>query len=281
MNKNNMIRKGLVVILLYVLLFGHINVSFATSTNDALTTVKYHRIISLKPNITKLLESLGVSKEIIGVTKFCEKPHATAVIIGDYNSIDLETIIRLKPDLILGSNENSQKKQYQQLIRANLNLKVFDFYNYEQMKTSLQSIGTLLHREERAQEIALNMDRQLNQLKEINSLESKRNKTFIAIVQRRPLMLASGDTFISTLLEKAGLRNSFRLNQISYPVVDEEEVVRELVDYTFDFSHDVKEEDSYFLNKKIVPLKLHDYLAAPQSVANLVEVFKMNNQQPR
>lgn len=248
--------------------------SFAAKTNDTIATAKYQRIISLKPNITKLLASLGFNQEIIGVTKFCEKPHANVVIIGDYNTIDLEGIMRLKPDLILGSNENSQKKQYQQLVKANLNLQVYNFNTYEQMISSLQSIGALLHRDQQAQKIIVTMDEQLNQLKERNSLESKRKKSFIAIVQRRPLMVASGDTFISTLLEKAGLRNSFRLNQIAYPVVDEEEVVRELVDYTFDFSHDVKEGDRYYLNKKIVPLKLKDYLAAPQSVTNLVGVFQ-------
>src|SRR5689334_6301381 len=55
------------------------------------------RIVSLKPNITDILVDLGLGDRIVGVTKFCKKPNATAQVIADYNSIQVEDVLRLKP----------------------------------------------------------------------------------------------------------------------------------------------------------------------------------------
>lgn len=241
---------------------------------DVLPVSQYHRIVSLKPNITLILQSLGLSDEIVGITKYCAIPNSKAQVIADYNSIDVEAVIRLKPDLIITSSENTQSRQFESLRAAGLNIHLFEFRSYEQMKASLLSMANLVGLAEFGREIAMGMDEKLKLLLDAKTAQTPLQKSFVLIVQRRPLMVASGHTYLSSLFEKIGMRNAFANNQIAYSVIDEEQLIRELVDYTFDITnHEEKTEDS-FLNKTVTPIQVEDFLAAPQSVDNLIKLFQ-------
>ena len=248
-------------------------VALAQKNKRADAPPQFTRIISLKPNITQMLISLGVQNNIVGITKFCEPPNTTAQVIADYNSINIEAVLRLKPDLIIGSAENSQVKQYESLQQAKLNLKLFSFDSYAQMKNALVEIAALLSIPEKAQTLINGMDAKLAAVQTKLTTDTQIKKTFIAIVQQHPLMIASGNTYLSSLFEQAGLTNAFSANSIAYPVIDEEELVREIVDYTFDLSFNHGNADNTFLNKTTILLKIDNFLAAPQSVDHLVNLF--------
>ena len=61
------------------------------------------RIISLAPTNTELLFALGLDKEIVGVTQYCDYPEAARKKekVGGFINLDLERIRALQPDLIL------------------------------------------------------------------------------------------------------------------------------------------------------------------------------------
>ncbi|MBF0105806.1 MAG: ABC transporter substrate-binding protein [Deltaproteobacteria bacterium] len=241
-------------------------------------TPQYKKIISLKPNITMILKDLGLNKEIVGVTKFCKTPNPEAQIVGDYNSVDLEGVLRLKPDLVLISTENTQSRQFDALKSARLNIKVFDFKTFDQFIVSLKEIAALLGLQARGTAVIKQIEAQLAALREKLVIPKQPPKSFIVLVQRHPLMVATGNTYISTLFKKAGLLNVFEFNRIPYPVMDEEEIIREIVDYTFDISHRTEAEvETHFLNKTIIPLNTEDFIATPQSVDNLVRLMHSLN----
>jgi ABC-type hemin transport system substrate-binding protein len=83
------------------------------------------RLVSLKPNITMTLLALGTASDVVGVTKYCPKPNKAATIVGDYMSINVEDIVRLKPDVILSSRENSQNRQYEPGLASESNTWIF------------------------------------------------------------------------------------------------------------------------------------------------------------
>ncbi|OQX54843.1 MAG: hypothetical protein B5M54_04350 [Candidatus Aminicenantes bacterium 4484_214] len=66
------------------------------------------RIISLAPNITEILYQLDLQDKIIAVTQYCDYPPEVKEkpTIGGYINPNLEKIIALKPDLILGFRGN-------------------------------------------------------------------------------------------------------------------------------------------------------------------------------
>jgi iron complex transport system substrate-binding protein len=63
------------------------------------------RIVSLAPNVTSILLALGVSRELVGVSKWCKDvaPVGRRPQVGDCWKMDLRKVMRLKPTLLIGS----------------------------------------------------------------------------------------------------------------------------------------------------------------------------------
>ena len=86
-------------------------------TDDAGKTVTLaapaKRILSLAPHLTELLFAAGAGDALIGTVEYSDYPEAAKRVprVGNHNSLDLERIVSLKPDLIVvWLNGNAQKQ---------------------------------------------------------------------------------------------------------------------------------------------------------------------------
>lgn len=63
------------------------------------------RIVSVAPNMTEMLFELGVGDKVVGRTDYCDYPAETANIdsVGAIDKPDLEKIISLEPDVVIGT----------------------------------------------------------------------------------------------------------------------------------------------------------------------------------
>ena len=71
-----------------------------------------HRIVSLVPSQTELLYDFGLEDEVVGITKFCIHPknwYDEKQRIGGTKKLNIDQIIALKPDLIIGNKEENTK----------------------------------------------------------------------------------------------------------------------------------------------------------------------------
>ena len=61
------------------------------------------RIVSIAPSQTEILFALDLGEKIVGVTNWCNHPEEakTKTRVGDMH-LDFETIVSLKPDLVVG-----------------------------------------------------------------------------------------------------------------------------------------------------------------------------------
>ncbi|MGH8808235.1 MAG: ABC transporter substrate-binding protein, partial [Noviherbaspirillum sp.] len=81
-----------------------------SALDDAKRTVTLpqpaRRIVSLAPHATEMLFAAGAGAYIVGVTEFSDFPPDAKRIpsVGSGVSLDLERIIQLKPDLVVGWN---------------------------------------------------------------------------------------------------------------------------------------------------------------------------------
>ncbi len=78
------------------------------NTPFALTGRPPQRIVSLAPNITEILFSLGLGDRIVGVTRFCNFPEEALEKekIGGMVDLSLERIEFLQPDLVIAFRGN-------------------------------------------------------------------------------------------------------------------------------------------------------------------------------
>ena len=75
------------------------------------------RIIALAPSITELVYAAGAGGRLVGVARFSDYPAAAKDIqhIGDASRIDLERVLSLKPDLIIGWISGNQAADIERL----------------------------------------------------------------------------------------------------------------------------------------------------------------------
>jgi ABC-type Fe3+-hydroxamate transport system substrate-binding protein len=152
-----------------------------------------------------------------------------------------------------------------------------DFSTWSDLKKAITKIGKILGRTDESLKFSNDLEARLEHLIN-NEAAPWRGKSFAVIVQRQPLIIAAGETFVSSLLTHTGLKNVFEANRIAYPVLDEETFLRKSADIIFDMTHDADSGKAFF-GKNVVQIYIEDYLAAPQSVTALEKLFRDWNDQ--
>ena len=63
------------------------------------------RIVSLAPSVTSILLSLGVGRELVGVSRWCKDVAevGSRAVVGDCWKMDVREAMRLRPTMLIGS----------------------------------------------------------------------------------------------------------------------------------------------------------------------------------
>lgn len=75
------------------------------------------RIVALSPHVVENLYAVGAGAQIVGAVEFSDHPPAARAIprVGAYERFDLERIVALAPDLVIGWASGSNRAQLGQL----------------------------------------------------------------------------------------------------------------------------------------------------------------------
>ncbi len=217
------------------------------------------RIISLVPSITELLHFLQLEAETIAITKFCVHPPTwfkNKTRIGGTKNINVEKVISLTPDLILCNKEENVQAQIETLA-ATLPVYICDVKTYDDALQMIKEIGILTSKEMEATELIKNIGVAFEQTK-ISS--SKKIKTAY-LIWKEPYITVGGDTFISAMMEKAGLENIYK-QENRYPTKTISEIQNDKPELIL-----LSSEPYPFKEKHIVELK--EYF--PNTIIKLVD----------
>ena len=68
------------------------------------TVTVARRIVSLSPSMTETLFAVGAGDRLVGRSRFCDYPPEVARVpaVGGFMDVDLETVLMLSPDLVVG-----------------------------------------------------------------------------------------------------------------------------------------------------------------------------------
>jgi ABC-type Fe3+-hydroxamate transport system substrate-binding protein len=180
------------------------------------------RIISLVPSQTELLFDLGLSIEIIGITKFCIHPKVKFKLttkIGGTKKLDIEKIKSLKPDLIIGNKEENEQQQIEELMK-HFPVWMSDIINLSDANQMIEKVGELVNREKEALIISSQIKIDFANLRA--NLKDISPKTTAYFIWKNPNMIAGNQTFINEMLPFCGLKNVLELNR--YPEINDEEL---------------------------------------------------------
>lgn len=192
---------------------------------------KPKKVVSMAPNVTEAIYALGADSMLVGVTTFCTYPPdaLNKTKVGDYLSPDYEVIASLQPDLVFLNVENKSNPTYQALENLGINIYVVNIDNFDGVINMINKFGVILDKEERARQLTDSLKNVRNlfteQIKEIEKPDA-----FIVIASN-PLMTASGKTFINDILEMSGLTNIYKNENMEYPNISFEDVIKRDPEY--------------------------------------------------
>lgn len=204
------------------------------------SSLAYERIVSLKPNLTEILFSLGVGEKIVGVTTFCDYPPEAKKIdkVSDYMQPDLEKLISKKPDLIISSEENSQRREIEFLRYKGYRVLTFNTDSLDHFRETLLSLGQEVGRLEQAKSLLKNFDAEMESLKQKAQSSSPNGQMpkALFVVGQHPLVVAGSGNLLNDILPYIGLKNAVVGSKLKYPTFSLEQLYSVAPEYIIDFS---------------------------------------------
>lgn len=165
------------------------------------------RIVSLVPSQTELLYSLGLSDEVVGITRFCIHPptwHRNKTRIGGTKDPDIGKIISLQPDLVIANKEENIREHIEE-ISKHVPVYTSDVYSLPTALDMISALGAITGRREAADEMSGVITEKFMQL-----IPVKNTIATSYLIWKDPWMAAGGDTFISDMMERCGFNNLYK-----------------------------------------------------------------------
>jgi len=187
-----------------------------------------NKIVSLVPSQTELLFDLGLQDQIIGITFFCVHPTSwktKKIKVGGTKTININKVVDLQPDIVVANKEENVKEQIMELAN-HFPVFVTDISNYKESIQSIKEIAEITETNGIGDLLISEINNQFEKIK------NKQQLKIAYLIWREPYMTVGGDTFISSMLNKAGFINCFQ-NLERYPIVSLDDLKEVDVDYIF------------------------------------------------
>jgi len=184
------------------------------------------KIVSLAPNITEILFSLGLDQEIVGVSIHCNFPEKanSKVRVGSYISLDFEKIVSLKPDLIIATGAGNTRDMVERLKRLGFPTYVIFPKNVDNVMQSVGHLSQLVGRENEGAEIIQDMRRRRERVVAL-TLGLPRPRVFLQIGEA-PIVTVGKNSFADDLIRLAGGNNVAGNEKETYPRFGMEEILK-------------------------------------------------------
>lgn len=110
------------------------------------------RIISLVPSVTEILFTIGAQDRLVGVTDFCDYPAEARrkPSVGGMLAPSLETMVALKPDLVVATTSGNRHETFDQLARLKIPVYLVNPITVADVLDLLSRLGRLTDRGEGA-----------------------------------------------------------------------------------------------------------------------------------
>jgi ABC-type Fe3+-hydroxamate transport system substrate-binding protein len=172
------------------------------------------RIISLVPSQTELLYSLGLSSEVVGITRFCIHPkewHASKIRVGGTKKVDLEKVKKLDPDLIIANKEENTKSDIEALEMI-APVWISDVNTLQDAKYMISEVGRIIGKREESVQLVEHINLAFDSL-------TKADRSVLYFIWQDPFYVAGKKTFIDAMLSEAGYMNCCQIDR--YPSLEE------------------------------------------------------------
>lgn len=188
------------------------------------------RYITLSPHLTEILFDLNVGDEIVATVEHSDYPERakSIAIIGNHQSLNIEAIVALEPDVVFAWSDGNPGLQLQRL--TDLGIKIFYSApnDLNALMAEINAIGDLVNQSSRAQFITQQMAKQINSISA--NYENSAPLNVFYQIWHQPLRALGSDAWLNDLLARCGAKNIFAHLPQAYPQVSIEVVIEKQPD---------------------------------------------------
>ncbi|AYC31439.1 cobalamin-binding protein [Pseudomonas cavernae] len=167
------------------------------------------RVVSLAPSLSEIMLELDSADLLVGVLDGGERPPALARLpsVGRYGQLELETLLSLKPDLLLLWPNSVPPAQQEQLKRFGIPTYVAEPQRLDELASEFAAIGRRIGRPAQGEQLAARFRQGLAELRQ----RYRREPPLPVFYQvwHKPLYTVGGAQIISDALQVCGARNVF------------------------------------------------------------------------
>jgi vitamin B12 transport system substrate-binding protein len=183
------------------------------------------RIITLSPHLVEILYAIGAGDRIIATVEHSDYPKSALKIpiIGNYSGIQIEKILRLKPDLIIAWKKGNHWRDLKKLQSLGIPLYNTHIENMEDLFQVMKQLSKRMNLHLHALPIIKTLEKRYRSIEQRYSTQSK-IRVFYQLWDR-PLRSVGKKSWVSALIRTCSGENIFNTVFSSYPLVSIESVI--------------------------------------------------------
>ena len=183
------------------------------------------RIVSLAPSITEILYYLGLGDRVVGVTTFSNYPPQAALKpkVGSYAHLNVERILELSPDLVIGTKDGNDPNVVGLLEQAGIQVYIVNPRHVQDVAQTLRSIGSVCGISKRGTELAQLLSRRVRRVQQLVAGLPK--PVVFLQINLKPIISVGRDAIHNDVIRLAGGINMMQDAPNTYPTVSLEEVL--------------------------------------------------------
>lgn len=165
--------------------------------------VEPQRIISLAPSVTETLFALGAGDAVVGVSTYCDYPPEVAKIqrVGSFLTPNVEEIVALRPDLIIGVPSPGNQDPVKTLQSLGLKVVIVEGDTVRQMRESIDTIAQAIGRPAAGRHLIEQIDARMDAIQE--RLRDAPQRRVLMAVGQKPLVAVGSGMFQDELIRMA------------------------------------------------------------------------------
>ncbi len=208
-------------------LFGAATVTYTDGVGRQIALPKrVQRVVSLAPSATEILYAVGAGAQVVGVDAYSNYPEAATKVtkVGDYAQISLETVVSLKPDVVLASSLHGG--MLGQMEGLGLKVVFVEPRNMEAVYKDIELVGKITGHESEAARVVADMKAKLATVSsKLSGLAVQDRPVVYYEVWSDPLMSAGPKTYTHEVIQLAGGLNLSHDAEVDYPILASELIV--------------------------------------------------------
>lgn len=176
---------------------------------ELVLTQPAQRVVSLAPHITEIVYAAGAGAQLVGAVSFSDYPEAALAVarVGSSSSVSYESLLALRPDLVLAWRSGNGDETIARLQALGLNVFVAEPRALQDVASALRAVGRLTGNAATAEESAHRFSVELERLRQTYS--NRRPVSVYYQIWNEPLLTLNDEHLISDVVRLCGGRNVF------------------------------------------------------------------------